>query len=479
MEPIEAALESLKLQDVINLSATARQFNVDRSTLSRRWNKVTNPASMQHLKQQLLTPEQERELVKYINKLTERGILPTPSMVRNFAKDIGGVLPGRTWLSRFCLRHQDSIICRYLKNIDIQRSKADSAASYKLFYDLLKEKLAKYHVLPQDTYNMDEKGFMIGVMNTTRRIFSKQAFDKGQVLGSNQDGNREWITVLATVCADGSFLPPAVLYKSQSGDIQASWVAATASIDHQAHVAPSETGWTNDNIAIHWLEEKFNRYTKPKASNGLRYRLLYVDGHGSHLNMNFITWCDNNRILLAIYPPHSTHRLQPLDVSLFSPLVVHYGTKLNQLMLKSQDLLKITKKDFLKLFWPAFTKAFSQSNVLSAWQKTGLYPLDSNPVISQLSDNSNRNKDELNRPQSNTSSGSSAISSSEVRQIRTLLEVIATSLQETNHAKKLKNTVFALATQNQLLKAEVSGLKQTAFEEKKQNKRTKGLFEEL
>jgi hypothetical protein len=109
-------------------------------------------------------------------------------------------------------------------------------------------------------------------------------------------------------------------------------VNESASLDHQAHVASSPNGWTDDATGLHWLEEIFDRYTKKKASNGLRKRLLYLDGHGSHLNMNFINWCDKNNILLAIYPPHSTHRLQPLDVALFSPLATAYTKQLEQLM---------------------------------------------------------------------------------------------------------------------------------------------------
>ena len=151
---------------------------------------------------------------------------------------------------------------------------------------------------------MDEKGFIIGVIGKSQRIFNKDAFEKGRKLGSNQDGNRQWITVLATVCADGTYLPPGILYESKSGNIQANWVEGADLIGNQAHIAPSESGWISDSIALHWLEEIFDRYSKPKAANGLKYRLLYVDGYGSHLNMNFINWCDNNRIILAIYPPH-------------------------------------------------------------------------------------------------------------------------------------------------------------------------------
>jgi hypothetical protein len=73
---------------------------------------------------------------------------------------------------------------------------------------------------------------------------------------------------------------------------------------------------------LYWLEYIFDRHTKAKAGN---YRRLFiVDGHNSHVNMRFINYCDQYRILLAILPPHSTHRLQLLDVSLFGPLAQYY-----------------------------------------------------------------------------------------------------------------------------------------------------------
>jgi hypothetical protein len=93
MDAIETALEDLKLQDVKNISAVAKLHRVDRSTLSRRYNGVTDPAREKHQKQQLLNPQQEKDLIQYINKLTENGIPPTIAIVRNFAKEIARKRP--------------------------------------------------------------------------------------------------------------------------------------------------------------------------------------------------------------------------------------------------------------------------------------------------------------------------------------------------------------------------------------------------
>ena len=105
IDAIEAALEDLKLQDKKNISAVAKLHGVERSTLSRRWNRVTNLAKMKHQEQQLLSLQQEKDLVQYINKLTETSILLTTTIVRNFARDIAGKRPSNSWSQRFCKRH--------------------------------------------------------------------------------------------------------------------------------------------------------------------------------------------------------------------------------------------------------------------------------------------------------------------------------------------------------------------------------------
>jgi hypothetical protein len=62
--------------------------------------------------------------------------------------------------------------------------------------------------------------------------------------------------------------------------------------------------------------------------------------------MRFIDYADANRILLAVLPPHSTHRLQPLDVGLFSPLTTYYSQQIDKLLAESQGLVRLTKRDF-------------------------------------------------------------------------------------------------------------------------------------
>jgi hypothetical protein len=70
-----------------------------------------------------------------------------------------------------------------------------------------------------------------------------------------------------------------------------------------SHITLLPTCRTNDDIGLAWLKQVFDRYNKKKAPQS--YRLLTVDGHGSHLKMDFIDDCDGNQITLAVFSAHT------------------------------------------------------------------------------------------------------------------------------------------------------------------------------
>jgi hypothetical protein len=95
---------------------------------------------------------------------------------------------------------------------------------------------------------------------------------------------------------------------------------------HDVFITLTLSGWSNNDVTLAWLEQVFDRCMKQKVRRA--YRLLIVDGHGSHITKEFIDYCFANRMLLAIFPPHSTHSLQPLDVVMFKPLASCYSYEL-------------------------------------------------------------------------------------------------------------------------------------------------------
>ena len=135
-------------------------------------------------------------------------------------------------------------------------------------------------------------------------------------------------------------------------------------------------------IGLNWLKPIFQRNIEQKARN--RRRLLIVDGHSSHVNMRFINLCDQLRILLLGLPPHSTHRLRPLDVSLFAPVITVYTNGLNQLIFNSLSMISMSKGAFWGVFLPAWKQAFTPKNIASGFQKTGIFPYNPNLVLNMI-----------------------------------------------------------------------------------------------
>jgi hypothetical protein len=58
----------------------------------------------------------------------------------------------------------------------------------------------------------------------TQKVFTKDLYKQGKLVGAGQDGSRDGITVVATICADGTNLSPALIYKAVSGDLRDTWL---------------------------------------------------------------------------------------------------------------------------------------------------------------------------------------------------------------------------------------------------------------
>jgi hypothetical protein len=285
---------------------------------------------------------------------------------------------------RFLHCHQDTLILKWNTDMDSNRHVADSYDKYRLYFDLLHPKMSEYEVLPCNSYNMDEKGLMIGVIERSKRVFSKQACEAKGVQAALQDGSRNWVTVMASVCADGTALLPGIIYTSANNTLQASWVADVKVGTHKAFFASFPSGWTNNKLRLAWLEQIFNCYTKEKARYGRDWRLLILDGHGSHMTAAFFDYALRHRIRVLVYPPHSTHTLQPLDVVMFKPMASAYSKALEDHTQRTQGLSPIRMEDFFGLFWEAWVASFRKELLLKSFSATGIWPKNHTEILKRF-----------------------------------------------------------------------------------------------
>jgi len=55
--------------------------------------------------------------------------------------------------------------------------------------------------------------------NELQRIITKKIYNNRKIKGAAQDGSREFISLLASIYADSTKLPPALIYKGKSKDL--------------------------------------------------------------------------------------------------------------------------------------------------------------------------------------------------------------------------------------------------------------------
>lgn len=188
-----------------------------------------------------------------------------------------------------------------------------------------------------------------------------------------QDGNRELITVIETICGNGTVLPPLVIYKGAKHYM--GWyqylVDNSEAEDYLFAILPK--GWTSRKLGMEWLKH-FDKITKPRVTAASPYRFLIIDGHDSHLTLEFVKYCDEVNIKPYCLPPHSTHLLQPLNVGLFSPLQKAYGKAVDNATRFS--FFSIWKGNFLPLLVEARQVTYTKNNIATGWRSAGLIPFN-------------------------------------------------------------------------------------------------------
>jgi hypothetical protein len=228
-----------------------------------------------------------------------------------------------------------------------------------------------YSILDEDIYNFDETGFQMGVIATSKVVTSSDTVGRATVI---QPGNWEWTTAIEGINASGWVIPPFVIHAGKVH--QSNWYH---SLPADWVVAVSNNGWTTDQLGIEWIKH-FNTHTE-SCTKGT-HRLLILDGHGSHATPEFDQYCCTNNIITLCMPAHTSHILQPLDVSCFSPLKQAYGQEVQELV--RQGIHHIDKEDFLMIYSRIQQSAFSEQNIRSGFQATGLIPYNPQRVLSSL-----------------------------------------------------------------------------------------------
>ena len=115
---------------------------------------------------------------------------------------------GHNWYKRFLTRHPAPKPVNS-RALDHERA-MNNLETITQYFNVLKSTMKEFNIKPQNIYNMDEKGFLIGVIKKSMCVLI-EASEKAAFL--RQPGDRENITVIETVGIFNQDMPPMVILK--------------------------------------------------------------------------------------------------------------------------------------------------------------------------------------------------------------------------------------------------------------------------
>lgn len=372
-ESVEDALRDVVLRHM-SFRQAAERHNVPYVTIYRRYRglnphnigapPVLSKTEEKHIVNALLVaanfgyPMTERDLALFVQGfLNRKGI--------NIAR-FHNNMPGPDWRESF-LKRNPELSVRMSENMKRSRAEVTLATLSGYFAELHRsmEGCPPENIINYDESNLtDDPGkqrviVRRGVKHARRKIdFSKSS-----------------TSIMFCVAADGTALPPYVVYKSSH--LYHEWITGGP---RGAHYNRSKNGWFDSQIFEDWFFKIPYPYLRRLGGK----KIMIGDNLSSHLSINVIKKCEEANIEFKFLPPHSTHLCQPLDVSYFRPLKAIWRKRLTEWKLKNKGVLP--KSVFPSLLKKALDslQQKSETNIKAGFKATGIYPPNKNEVFKLL-----------------------------------------------------------------------------------------------
>ena len=132
-----------------------------------------------------------------------------------------------------------------------------------------------------------------------------------------------------------------------------------------------KTGWMTTLNFFKYMQH----FVKTTKSSKERPVLLILDNYETHLSLHTIDFAKKNGVVMLTLPPHCSHKLQPLDVSVFGLFKTYYTQASNDFLLNHPGQT-ISIHDLCGLVGKAYPLAFTHKNIVSGFQKAGICPFN-------------------------------------------------------------------------------------------------------
>ncbi|KAK2574896.1 hypothetical protein KPH14_008348 [Odynerus spinipes] len=276
---------------------------------------------------------------------------------------------GKDWITNFLKRHPKLAI-RSPQATSLTRATSFNKTNVESFFNNLFEVMQKYSFEPHNIWNVDETGI------TTVHHLDKVISRKGaKQVGSLTSGERGTLVTMATsISALGNCIPPFFVFPRVH---MKNHFLLTGPAGSGGSANPS--GWMQEEDFIKFLMH-FHKFVKSTVSSPC---LLLLDNHVPHLSINGLNYAKENGIVMLSFPPHCSHKLQPLDRSVFGPLKKFINTASGSWMINNPGKT-MSIHDIPAIVASTYHLALTPKNITAGFMCTGIYPF--NPTIFTESD---------------------------------------------------------------------------------------------
>jgi len=181
------------------------------------------------------------------------------------------------------------------------------------------------------------------------------------------------VVVRSNICinAQGEKLPNIFIFKGKKRKYN--YLSKTGDKNDTMTMQPK--AWVTHLLFKEWISHFITNVRRKYEIAPTTRHLLILDDHTSHVTLEVVRIAMLSGVDLLTFPSHTSHALQPLDVSCFKPFKVAFRAYRDKWTV--EHVGQVPSKDDLAS-WVAFAlrKGLTPENITKGFETTGIYPLN-------------------------------------------------------------------------------------------------------
>jgi hypothetical protein len=276
-------------------------------------------------------------------------------------------------LKNFKKRHPE-VSSRKSQGLEMGRARGLCPSSAASLYCNLEELYSAFTYPPSHIWNCDENGVQAG-RSGGATVLAKTG---SKSVHSIEPDQREHLSVLSCINADGGSIPNFYILKGTY--FLQDYVKRC---EDNTVMAMQPNAWMTKWLFESWISHFIRCLKRGPGIDQKNRHLLILDGHNSHVTLEVVSVAMTSGLDIVSLPSHTSHALQPLDVSCFKP----FKTAFRQIRDSSTLLNKgrnVEKQDLCEWTAKALKKSLSSTNIRSGFKKTGIWPFNPKAATKQM-----------------------------------------------------------------------------------------------